>query len=98
MIGQSISRSVSKPCPAVMPARVAFSRRRSIVPARSMPVSPQSLRYLWLFVPLAGVTEPVLAAYQAHRTPKVEQWLALKPRVAALAGPRDLIVVAPEWA
>ncbi len=55
-------------------------------------------RYLWLLVPLAGVAEPVLAAYQGHRAPTAEKWQALKPRVAALAGPRDFVIVAPEWA
>ncbi len=63
-----------------------------------MPLSTRSLRYLWLLVPLAGVAEPVLAAYQGHRAQSVEQWAQLKPRITALKGPRDFVVIAPEWA
>jgi len=58
----------------------------------------QHLRYLWLLLPLAGIAEPVLAAYQGHRAPNLAQWTELKPRVLALKGPRDFVVVAPEWA
>jgi len=60
--------------------------------------STQHLRYLWLLVPLAGVAEPVLAAYQGRRAPTQEKWALLEPRVRALKGPRDFIVIAPEWA
>ena len=56
------------------------------------------LRYLWLLLPLAGVAEPLIGAYQGRRFPRVQEWVELKPQIAALKGPRDLVIIAPRWA
>ena len=55
-------------------------------------------RFLWLLVPLAGLAELGLFAYDARRAPRVSEWQALRAKVAQLKGPKDLLVVAPEWA
>ncbi|MEP7052179.1 MAG: hypothetical protein ABJB12_17575 [Pseudomonadota bacterium] len=55
-------------------------------------------RFLWLLVPIAGLAELGLFAYDAARAPRVSEWQAVRAAVKKLKGPNDLLVVAPEWA
>lgn len=55
-------------------------------------------RLLWLLLPIAGTVELALFVHDARSAPRVEEWQALRAEVARLKRPRDLVVVAPEWA
>jgi hypothetical protein len=55
-------------------------------------------RYLWLILPVLGLSELAAHLYFAGRFPTVEEWRAVKPEVAGLKAPGDLLVIAPPWA
>src|SRR5262245_30589786 len=55
-------------------------------------------RYLWLALPVLGVTELVLHVAFSRRAPRVEEWRELSEPVRRLKRQADLLVVAPEWA
>jgi len=55
-------------------------------------------KYLWLAIPLLGLSELGAHVYFSRRFPTLDEWRALKAEVGALKQEKDLIVIAPEWA
>lgn len=55
-------------------------------------------RYLWLAIPLFGLSELAASVYFSKRFPDVDEWRALASEVRTLKRDGDLIVIAPEWA
>ncbi len=47
---------------------------------------------------MAGLVELALFVHDARRAPRAPEWQALRAEVGKLKGPRDLLIVAPEWA
>ncbi|HEY0469815.1 MAG TPA: hypothetical protein VGC79_36765 [Polyangiaceae bacterium] len=55
-------------------------------------------KYLWLAVPLLGLSELGASVYFSRRFPQLDEWRALQAELSALKQQHDLIVIAPEWA
>jgi hypothetical protein len=55
-------------------------------------------KFLWLLLPLLGLSELIAHVHFAKRFPTAEEWAAVEPDVSALKLPGDLLVVAPRWA
>lgn len=55
-------------------------------------------KYLWLAIPLFGLSELAASVHFSTRFPEVDEWRALAPEVRALQREGDLIVIAPDWA
>lgn len=53
---------------------------------------------LALALPALGLAELGLHLFFAHRPPTPADWEAARPRVAALRGPGDAVLIAPTWA
>jgi len=58
----------------------------------------RGLRYLWLLIPGLGVVELLAHAWFATRAPRIEEWQALRARVASEKRAGEPLVVAPDWA
>lgn len=84
------------------PARSEGSLKRSHVKSRvvdgSVPHKRRSVRVLVLVVSLIALGEAASHFVFRQRAPSLRDWKRLKPRVASLSQPGDLVVVAPEWA
>jgi hypothetical protein len=55
-------------------------------------------RFGWLALPLLALLELGAHFYLADRAPQTEQWQELRPLLAELKQPADLVVIAPIWA
>lgn len=58
----------------------------------------RGLALLWLALPIVGLAELGAHFYFSRRPPSVEDWLDLRPAVAALRTGGEVIVTAPAWA